>query len=226
MPNQMSVPSARCRLGTGVLVLVVFIIEVVTELRSQEVRITSFSAQGMLAWSNAALMRYCTLKVWDVAHPGWRTAPFHQYQNILVPGNTGSLDLPLWPEFASGSPPAEAVSSEAVLFRMRVSSVQHDPRAAPTTNEVLIINRCSASISNLSLSMVGSADYASVAEIPANGCSAPLLFRVPARPDVFPISWSDYSGSYTLAGQTRSIFVVLPPVKLCIHITENGYYLW
>lgn len=217
---------ANCRLRTGLLVLVVFSIGMVPGLRSQEARITSFNAQGILAWSNAAPMRYCTLEVWDMAHPGWRTAPFHQYQNILAPGNTGSLDLPLWHEFAGGNPPAEAVSSEAALFRMMVSLQEYNPRSAPTTNEVLIVNRCSTSISNIILGMVGSADQASVAQIPANACSAPLLFRLPARPDVFPISWSDYSGSYTRGGQMGSIFVVLPPVKLCIYITEHGYFLW
>jgi hypothetical protein len=113
---------ANCRLITGPLVLWVLIIGGLTELRAQDVRITSLNAQGILAWSNAAPIRYCALEVWDVAHPGWRTAPFHQYQNILIPGNTGSLDPPLWREFAGGNPPAEVVSSKAVLFRMMVSS--------------------------------------------------------------------------------------------------------
>jgi hypothetical protein len=195
-------------------------------VHSQQLLITSFSpTNGVITWSNSLTNMYHTLEVSESLNEEWRTAPYYQFRNMQTTGNVCSADLPLIHEYADIKRD-DAVSGHSLFMRLISHSEPINIRDTPTSNTIIFVNNSSTSVSNIQLNMVGSADTAFISALPAGFTSSNLLFNLPERPTVNPISWSDFSGSYQINNEEQYISVILPQLKTKIIICDDGYYLW
>jgi len=91
-----------------------------------------------------------------------------------------------------------------------------------TSYYITVTNICSADITDLIISMVGSEDIQEISILPFGETSENFEFRLPPPSDENPISFGDYNLSYWQDGVEKYFGIILPETHISVYIDDDG----
>ncbi|MFH1147477.1 MAG: DUF4214 domain-containing protein [Pseudomonadota bacterium] len=91
------------------------------------------------------------------------------------------------------------------------------------TYEAMIVNESSSEITGIALEMVGAGETISLDRLAPGEGTEYYRFLLPEPHGSIPISYGDYRGRYTQAGEPKDIFIPIPPPRIIIWINDDSW---
>jgi len=94
-----------------------------------------------------------------------------------------------------------------------------------TTYKAKILNESSSEITDIQLGMIGVEEGVSIDSLPMGESTEyyEFLLKKTKEGEPIPISYGDYSGSYTQIGEGKSIVIPTPTTEISIKINDESF---